>query len=296
MSRFRFLLPPTEDVYTQLCKERNVQPAKVVLDDGTKAYRLGPSSAEILILNFHVPCNICGYVLPGNPEQFKFLWQLQSSMEKEGKNVAVLFLDYDLSPSVTYPRQLQQASAVLSYLVHNLRKHPSNIMLCGDSAGGNLAAALLSHLSHPHPQVPAVLMSSKLRGVGLISPQITFETKTASFNVNSSADLISAKTLSKWGASFIGGLLNDNYTDAIQAPAHWWNNLKVGEILVVVGNDELLLDSTQMFTSRLKEQHGNATQAVIYGEGHNSCNIDAGMGFGNGVMGATVQKWIQARV
>jgi len=38
------------------------------------------------------------------------------------------------------------------------------------------------------------------------------------------------------------------------------------------------------------------TQAVIFGEGHNSCNIDAGMGFRNGVMGARVQKLIQARV
>ena len=35
-----------------------------------------------------------GYVLPGNPEQFKFLWQIQEQLQKKGKSVSILYLDY----------------------------------------------------------------------------------------------------------------------------------------------------------------------------------------------------------
>ena len=210
-------------------------------------------------------------------------------------NHKLICIFLDLAPSAHYPRQLQQAAAMLSHIITKMDKNPSKIILMGDSAGGNLALALLSHLSHPHPSTTAVTLSSKLQAVVLISPQVSFDTDTPSFTTNAFADLIAVETLIKWGSSFMGTSSRDNYNEAESAPLEWWNDLKVNEIMIVKGSDELLLDSTSSFAKKIKQAHGKVTDIEIEGEPHNACNIDAGMGYGNGVMGVMVQKWIAAR-
>lgn len=45
--------PPTDVVYAQLCKRHRLTPSSEVLEDGTQAHWIGPSSAEKVIINFH---------------------------------------------------------------------------------------------------------------------------------------------------------------------------------------------------------------------------------------------------
>ncbi|RAS26447.1 alpha/beta hydrolase [Paraburkholderia bryophila] len=59
--------------------------------------------------------------------------------------VAVVFVDYTLTPHARYPVQNEQAYAALTYVVEHaeaLGVEPSAIAVAGDGAGGNMAAAV----------------------------------------------------------------------------------------------------------------------------------------------------------
>jgi acetyl esterase/lipase len=62
-----------------------------------------------------------------------------------GVGAAVVFVDYDLAPEAPYPTALRQARAVARWVVDHGRGHgldATRMAVAGDSAGGNLAAAL----------------------------------------------------------------------------------------------------------------------------------------------------------
>lgn len=47
--------------------------------------------------------------------------------------------------------------------------------MAGDSAGGHLAAGLLSHLNHPSEEVEPVKLAEPLRAMCFISPFLGFD-------------------------------------------------------------------------------------------------------------------------
>jgi hypothetical protein len=51
----------------------------------------------------------------------------------------------------------------------------SEIIMAGDSAGGHLAAGLLSHLNHPSEEVEPVKLAEPLRAMCFISPFLGFD-------------------------------------------------------------------------------------------------------------------------
>ena len=53
----------------------------------------------------------------------------------------VIFVEYNLSPESKYPSQLEQAKKAYSFILEKC--NASHIILAGDSAGGNLALALM---------------------------------------------------------------------------------------------------------------------------------------------------------
>jgi hypothetical protein len=59
--------PPTDVVYAQLCKRHGLTPNSEVLEDGTQAHWIGPSSAEKVIINFHGIC--CALYIGGKYEK-----------------------------------------------------------------------------------------------------------------------------------------------------------------------------------------------------------------------------------
>ena len=214
------------------------------------------------------------YCVPATPGTFEYIFQMIELLEKERKDVACLFLSYgqcscnnhklflqliepDLAPTRTYPRQLAQAAILLNYTLNTLSYEPSDILLAGDSAGGNLALALLSHIVHPHPDqsVPQVKLPGpeKLHSVALLSPWVDFSTSTAgSFYVNRYQDLFGPGTLKRWSDAFLYGDIKevrkdgkeDSYNEPIGADADWWEGVKdvVDSVCIVAGGRELFLD------------------------------------------------------
>ena len=76
------------------------------------------------------------------------MWLLTAYQFTLRTHAAVVFVNYSLSPKVRYPIALEECYNVLSWIVdtdssiHHL--DPTKIAVLGDSAGGNLAAALTS--------------------------------------------------------------------------------------------------------------------------------------------------------
>lgn len=133
-----------------------------------------------------------------------FMFRLQALVSSSDKPVAILFLSYDLSPAARYPRQLTQAVSLLRNVIEILHKDPEDIILTGDSAGGNLALALLSHISFPHPAISPLKLASNLRGLVLVSPWVSFQLNEPSCIRNARKDLLSIATLRRWGEAFMG--------------------------------------------------------------------------------------------
>lgn len=81
------------------------------------------------------------------------------------------------------------------------------VFIGGDSAGGNLALALLSHILHPHPKFEdelRVKLSAPLAGAILTSPWVKFPTTDDSAKRNEGGDFICKPAGDRWAAAFNG--------------------------------------------------------------------------------------------
>ena len=74
----------------------------------------------------------------------------------------IVFVEYKLSPESKYPSQLEDAKKAYSFLLG--KEENPNIILAGDSAGGNLALALLLAIKRDK--------SKKPKGIFCISPWV----------------------------------------------------------------------------------------------------------------------------
>lgn len=200
--------------------------------------------------------------------------------EGNGRSVAVLILAYTLAPEATHPTQLREAAAALSHLITNTGRKPSRVFVSGDSAGGNLSLALLSHLLHPHPEVPAVKLEEPLGGTLLYSPWAGFSTNYPSYD-NLELDMMSPLALRKWSAMFLdranpadpesdpGAVSGDAYTEVCKNSASWWNGFHrvVGNVFVSYGNYEVLVDPIKELETQMKEgwveNSGDASRVVF---------------------------------
>ena len=165
-------------------------------------------------------------------------------------------LAYTLVPEAVYPTQLREAAVVLAHLVQDTGRSPSNIFIAGDSAGGNLALSLLTHILHPHPDVFELKLKCPIRGALLLSPWVGFRTDYPSFSTNATLDMLAPLALRKWSAMFLNkadasnaeadpGLISgDAWTEACLNPSSWWNGMHyvVSDTFIWWGGHEVFVD------------------------------------------------------
>nr|RBQ92308.1 hypothetical protein FVER53263_21010 [Fusarium verticillioides] len=198
--QIQFLSTPTIDAYTAWIKKQRDQGrhSRLSIDieplTGTDASILwigNRKKASKFVLFLHGG----GYVAPPLPGHFTWCWEAYvNGGPGTEKEVAVAFLQYTLAPGAKYPDQLRQASAALDHVLQS-GVNPSDLIVGGDSAGGNLAAQLAYHLLHPNPAVPEVKLESPLAGMFLVSPWLSDRTDTASFKSYGNVDMLSAGLL-----------------------------------------------------------------------------------------------------
>jgi len=216
-----------------------------LLPEGAKLHWIGPRRDEShhkVFLYFHGG----GYSLPARADYFLFLQSLQNSLSAEVGEVGVAAMEYSLVPDSPYPTQLRQANAALTHLLQK-GIPPSNIVVGGDSAGGNLALQLASHLLHPLPSIPVPpTLSEPLAGAVLISPWVACNVDAPSYVRNEGKDLIFSRTYKSMMDLVIPGVTPElrHHVEPASAPAIWWSGLDVvyPHLLITMGEHECLFD------------------------------------------------------
>ena len=140
----------------------------------------------------------------------------------------------------------------LRYLVQDESRKPEDITISGDSAGANLCAAIISHMSHPSAEVPRLELGGKLGGMIHLSPWLSFDTTWPSMTYNAHKDIDTPDVLKYWSDLYLGGRAPDNYSEPALAPAEWWKDAGVGSTLVAVGEHEMFFNGTKAWAESFK--------------------------------------------
>jgi acetyl esterase/lipase len=129
----------------------DVAPARIPgywLDAGERVpANAPPARGEKVVLHLHGGAYVLGSASPDDA----------TAMMSRGllKHVAGLrrtfALEYRLAPGAPFPGALLDALAGYNHLVHVVGFAPEDIVVCGDSAGGNLALALVRYLVDERP-------------------------------------------------------------------------------------------------------------------------------------------------
>lgn len=181
------------------------------------------------------------------PEHLALWHRMVQCFSSDGKDIAVFFAVYTLIPYATYPKQLQEGVEAFSYVVNELGRDPSDIILSGDSAGGNLCLAIASQLKSPSPDARKMPIENPVRGMLLMSPWISFDVTYRSMIENLPKDIDNPKPLIEWSKLYLNGRESNYYTEPILAPADWWLDVPVKNTFVVAGSDEIFIDSIKSF-------------------------------------------------
>ena len=187
----------------------------------------------------------------GTEEHLKFWHQVQTEVEASDITTAFFYVRYTLTPHAKYPTQLHEAVEGLRYVVEELGRSPSEVILAGDSAGGNLSLAVLSHIMNPSPDVPQLQIRQPLKALILMAPWISFRDQP-SMQRNAYKDLLSLDVVKKWSDMYMAGQEANFYSEALLAPAEWWDKALVEKILVVAGADEVLVDSISEWVGKYR--------------------------------------------
>ncbi|KAF7167493.1 hypothetical protein CNMCM5623_000829 [Aspergillus felis] len=242
--QLQLVSPSTDATYLQYIQSARQTPQSVDLGNDAKGHWIGDKNAKKVLVWYHGG----GFCLPANMGYFKFFEQL---VQSTGHDLAVLALSYTLAPHARYPEQLSQAVEALRYIVMQTHRSPLDVFVGGDSAGGNLAVGLLSHLSHPHPAIPALNLEEPLAGVMLISPWTSLDANPVGV-FNNIGDLITTQVAGPWSSAYLGDAERDYYSDPSNAPSTWFENLLVKEILVLGGGNEIMRSMIEGFVSKVQ--------------------------------------------
>ena len=246
--------------------------------------------------------------MAANAGHFQYLVDMKDTLNSQGSDTAVLLLAYGLAPENIYPTQLTQAVECLRYLLHTTNRIPSDITLGGDSAGGNLAIALLSHLTHPHPEIPALHLPTKLHAALLLSPWCSFNTHTPAYVTNAESDCFDRRPLERWSSAFLGSdspFAGDFYSEPVLAPATWWEGTAsvIEEVLIWGGGSEILVDGIEEFAHRFAKgfaKHGgNVSVAITPRAAHMEPILEILLGYkGDSGTGSAkvVKDWARAKL
>ncbi len=191
--------------------------------------------------------------MSADPVFFDVYSRLITDINSQEHDIAFFFLTYTLTPHASYPTQLQQCVEALRYIVVQTGRSPSNVFIGGDSAGGNLALAVLLHLTHPQPAIEPLEISRPLAGIFVIAPWgcLRFD-GWSSEKENRYKDLFLKQAGDKWAKAYLNGRLPDSWSNAFLAPDEWWCGTQAKHVLILAGSEEILLSQIENFVPKLR--------------------------------------------
>ena len=189
-----------------------------------------------------------------------------------------------LAPDSPFPTQLKQANAALTHLLQK-GIPPSNIVVGGDSAGGNLTLQLASHLLHPLASIPAPpTLSEPLAGALLISPWVAFNVDAPSYVRNEGKDLVFSRTYKFMADQVKPGVTPElkHHVEPATVSAIWWSGLDevYPRILITMGEHECLFDQIIEASGPIGQHVKDMTTVVEPGGLHEDMIIKFAVGQG----------------
>ncbi|KAL6241706.1 hypothetical protein RBB50_011488 [Rhinocladiella similis] len=297
-SQMHYIAQPFRAHYQCYCQANNLTPIIIKLKTGTEAFWIGSPTATKVILYFHGG----GFSLDGGPEHLFFWGNLVRSLNTDSpQSVAILFLAYTLVPYATYPTQIIEAIEALQHLIQDIGRSPSTVSLGGDSAGANICVAVLSHLLHPCPDLPALSLEKPLNSLILVGPWISFRADFESGKYNAARDIVDVSCGSKWSTAYMNGASSTPYAEALNANQGWWYGAetKVERVLCVAGSHEVLIDAIKIWIEKYRSETPNGHLEFVIGrhEAHIAPIFEPALGDSSSTQqGESIKAFLKAQV
>ncbi|KAG6002305.1 hypothetical protein E4U21_003256 [Claviceps maximensis] len=280
--RIQNLTPSTAKSCARFARRHRLLHVVIELDHGAVAHRLagkahvasGAGAGAAPNVRHVVLFHGGGYTTPALGSHIDFAFGFANVPRED---VAVYVLQYGLisDHANQYPRQLQQAVALIHHLLHTENIPASSIILLGDSAGAHLLLSLALHLGHPNPLVakatapPLLPFQDRFAGAVILSPWLSLHVPVQAMRESDMYDVLDKQSLANWAASFLGGAPSDPWNDPLTAPREWWAGLPFESILLLYGRDELLRNDGATLAGLLGEcRHASVATVAVPGEVH----------------------------
>lgn len=203
-------------------------------------------SSDCVILYFHGG----GYV-SGNLAYGRILGaKLCSSCE-----IDVLSVEYRLAPEFKYPAQLEDAIKAWNYLLEK-GYSAKNIMLAGESAGGNLALSLAVYLNQNLMSMP--------KSIVCMSPWADLTSQGKSYKTNKSIDPILTY---EFLTSSANDLTDEDFKNPLISPI-FADFTGFPPTLIQTGTNEILLSDSLILNKKMKEADVDVRLEVWHGMWH----------------------------
>ena len=172
-----------------------------------------------------------------------------------GSKIKALLFDYRLAPEYPYPAAVNDCVTAYVWLLEQ-GYLPSDIIICGESAGGTLTLATLIALRDQGVCLPS--------GGAAISPVTDLTCSAQSFITNAKNDIAPLNSWSVWTQYYIAD--NDPGLPWLSPQKASLDNLP--PILLCVGTNEIHLDDTVNFAKKAEQQGTEITLMVWEGMVH----------------------------
>ena len=193
---------------------------------------------------------------------------LYVEFNRKDDDIHVAVVDYRVAPQHKYPLAHDDIMTSFNFLIDELGYKPGNIVLVGDSSGGNLILSLLLKLRDSNRELPKAAV--------VMSPWIDFSGSGDSYSNNYSSDIIfgrrnikpSHEGLQKVLKSGIFSYVTDaDRNDPYVSPIHGqYHNMP--PMLVIAGENEMLLSDALTLTDKIREFAGDVQLLVGKGMFH----------------------------
>jgi acetyl esterase len=158
----------------------------------------------------------------------------------------VISVDYRLAPEHPYPAPLNDCIAALEHVAHNPGDYgidASRIGVSGDSAGGNLAAAVaLWARDHGGPA---------LRCQGLVYPCLTDKLEFESYRRNADGPGLTTSNMRSYWDMYLGEAISGHSTDPLATPMAAADLSNLPPAYVLVAEYDPLIDDGLIYAAKL---------------------------------------------
>ncbi|EAU87382.1 hypothetical protein CC1G_02141 [Coprinopsis cinerea okayama7 len=262
---------PSSCIYSSWTRRHQLPGTVEEFVDDSGLFWIGPKRKDRVILVVHGG----GFCAPLAECSMSFWNYVRRQLNSRSHiEVGVAFLDYTPIQDAPFPTQLRQLAVAVDHLLAT-GTHPKDLHIVGDGMGGNIVMQFLSQLLHPIKSIgPITKLSSPIRGVYLMSPLVTAESRSESSKRTDFQGLVDVShSLRRMGA-YVNAIptSRQQYAEPFDARDVWWDRLPqfADRFLVSVG-EEVLGEETRRFTNAVLTREGTEVQ-FEFQEGGLHCN------------------------